>query len=400
PEGYCVTFNEDEIRAEVGLCAVIPCAFTSLFAPKHIIWYKCDTARCYYPEIIFHSDKNKENIQPGFKGRVSLVEPDVAQKNCSIIINDLKESDSGSYQLRVEGNSTKDVFTYKEKATLLVTGLNQKPSVMIPPLTEGQLVTLTCTAPGLCSGSPPNITWIHVSTLTFNSSADHHNTKITCKVSFTGNITTEETVTLNVSGRPTVKEGDYLNLTCIVNSFPLSEGDALNLTCSVDSVPPSLIMWSKNSLSMHPSNRTSSPNNTGSATLVVFNVTVGDSGRYICAATHENITETKYVDVKVTSLAGAPEATNGPKELVYANIDFSLLNRIPTKRIRSSKNKNTEYAEIKTNKEKGHQVEMMIEEDGETKNCVQEVKEEAEEPVYAKVEEPVYAKVEDLVEES
>uniref|UniRef100_A0A3B3TY76 B-cell receptor CD22 n=1 Tax=Poecilia latipinna TaxID=48699 RepID=A0A3B3TY76_9TELE len=320
PEGYCVTFNEDEIRAEVGLCAVIPCAFTSLFAPKHIIWYKCDTARCYYPEIIFHSDKNKENIQPGFKGRVSLVEPDVAQKNCSIIINDLKESDSGSYQLRVEGNSTKDVFTYKEKATLL-------------NLTEQIKVTVT---------SKPQIT-----------------------------------------GNQMIKEGD-----------------ALNLTCSVDSVPPSLIMWSKNSLSMHPSNRTSSPNNTGSATLVVFNVTVGDSGRYICAATHENITETKYVDVKVTSLAGAPEATNGPKELVYANIDFSLLNRIPTKRIRSSKNKNTEYAEIKTNKEKGHQVEMMIEEDGETKNCVQEVKEEAEEPVYAKVEEPVYAKVEDLVEES
>uniref|UniRef100_A0A3B3TYB0 Ig-like domain-containing protein n=1 Tax=Poecilia latipinna TaxID=48699 RepID=A0A3B3TYB0_9TELE len=481
---YCVTFNEDEIRAEVGLCAVIPCAFTSLFAPKHIIWYKCDTARCYYPEIIFHSDKNKENIQPGFKGRVSLVEPDVAQKNCSIIINDLKESDSGSYQLRVEGNSTKD------------------PSVMIPPLTEGQLVTLTCTAPGLCSGSPPNITWMwrgkgendsfikgnitalktenltaftqrHVSTLTFNSSADHHNTKITCKVSFTGNITTEETVTLNITGNQMIKEGD-----------------ALNLTCSVDSVPPSLIMWSKNSLSMHPSNRTSSPNNTGSVlngsecvlrsdvltcvclsegfplptiqwpllkghteysiTRVVSNHTV-NSTVTITVENHGNISvecvssngngEAKenltvlwtkgegtvntcatfnfcfkvliaiffffLVSVRTDgcmsngqALAGAPEATNGPKELVYANIDFSLLNRIPTKRIRSSKNKNTEYAEIKTNKEKGHQVEMMIEEDGETKNCVQEVKEEAEEPVYAKVEEPVYAKVEDLVEES
>lgn len=95
---------------------------------------------------------------------------------------------------------------------------------------------------------------------------------------------------------------------------------------------------------------------------------------------------------KKEALAGAPEATNGPKELVYARIDFSLLNRIPTKRIKSSENKNTEYAEIKANKEKGHQVEMMTEEDSEMKNCVQEVKEEAEEPVYAKVE--------DLVEES
>lgn len=95
---------------------------------------------------------------------------------------------------------------------------------------------------------------------------------------------------------------------------------------------------------------------------------------------------------KKEALAGAPEATNGPKELVYARIDFSLLNRIPTKRIKSSENKNTEYAEIKANKENAHQVEMMTEEDSEMKNCVQEVKEEAEEPVYAKVE--------DLVEES
>ncbi|XP_016527815.1 sialic acid-binding Ig-like lectin 14, partial [Poecilia formosa] len=227
PEGYCVTFNEDEIRAEVGLCAVIPCAFTSLFAPEHIVWSKCDTARCYYPKIIFHSDKNKENIQPGFKGRVSLVESDVAQKNCSIIINDLKESDSGSYRLRIEGKATGEAFSYEEKPTLLVTELNQKPSVMIP-LTERQLVTLTCTAPGLCSGSPPNITWMwrgkgekdsvikgnitalktenltavtqrHSSTLSFNPSAKHNNTNVICKVSFPGNITREVSVSLNVS---------------------------------------------------------------------------------------------------------------------------------------------------------------------------------------------------------
>ncbi|XP_008429454.1 sialic acid-binding Ig-like lectin 14, partial [Poecilia reticulata] len=226
-DGFCVTFKKDEIRAEAGLCAVIPCAFTVPFAPERIIWLICDTDNCYYPEHIFHSVKIKENIKAGFKGRVSLMEPDVAQKNCSIIINDLKESDSGSYRVRVEGEETKDVFTYKEKTTLSVTGLNQKPSVMVP-LTEGQQATLTCTAPGLCSGSPLNITWMWIgkgeedshikgnitalktenltgvkkrysSTLTFNPSADHNNTNVICKVSFPGNITREVSVSLNIS---------------------------------------------------------------------------------------------------------------------------------------------------------------------------------------------------------
>ncbi|GLD60045.1 sialic acid-binding Ig-like lectin 14, partial [Lates japonicus] len=110
-------------------------------------------------------------------------------------------------------------FTYFPRANLSIKGLSQKPTVMVPPLTEGQQTTLTCTAPGLCSGSDPKISWMwrgagekdpHItgnitanqgrtSTLTFNLSAEHHGTEVTCKVSFRGDMTTEETVTLNVT---------------------------------------------------------------------------------------------------------------------------------------------------------------------------------------------------------
>ncbi|XP_040899681.1 uncharacterized protein LOC121185531 [Toxotes jaculatrix] len=231
---YCITLIDGEIIAEAGLCVVIPCSFTVHydFTPQNLIWYKCEPTkqRCGDSDIIFHTNKFNKKVQPKFRGRVSLLEPDVSLKNCSIIINDLSEADSGSYQLRVNGlmNGISDGITFSSKATVSIKGLSQKPTVMIPPLTAGQQSTLTCTAPGLCSGSDPKITWMwsgageedshisgnitdfktehvtavtqrHSSTLTFKSSAEHHSTNVTCQVSFKGDVTTEETVTLSVN---------------------------------------------------------------------------------------------------------------------------------------------------------------------------------------------------------
>ncbi|XP_030606547.1 sialic acid-binding Ig-like lectin 10 [Archocentrus centrarchus] len=316
---YCVTLSEQELRAEAGLCVVIPCFFRTAadFTPKHIVWFKCEasTERCGDADIIFHSNKNtKKKPQAGFEGRVSLLEPDVSQNNCSIIINDLKQSDSGSYQLRVNGewNGQQDRFTFLTKAAVSVTGLIQKPTVTIPTLTEGQQATLTCTAPGLCSGSVPEITWTwrgaggteshitenitafktenltaftqrHTSTLTFNASAEHHNSEITCKIGFTGETTTEETSALRVN---------YVKEVKITGVTRVREGEALNLTCSVESFPPSLIMW-KN----HSSNTDHS--DTGSSTLVISNVTAEHSGQYVCTAKYMNNTLKDEVNITV-----------------------------------------------------------------------------------------------------
>ncbi|XP_072249338.1 sialic acid-binding Ig-like lectin 14 [Leuresthes tenuis] len=231
--GFCITLSEGKITAEAGLCIIIPCSFTTVdsFTPEHIVWYKCDPLKqkCCESDIIFHTYENRERVHSGFKGQVSLLEPDVSQKICSIMINDLKESDSGSYHLRVDGllNGRTDGFTFTPLTTISVKGLNQKPIVTISPMTEGQQTTLTCTAPGSCSGSRPKISWMwrragendshitgnisaetnnltavtyrHSSSLTFNPSSEHHNTNVTCKINFVGGATTEDTVTLNVN---------------------------------------------------------------------------------------------------------------------------------------------------------------------------------------------------------
>ncbi|XP_035983700.1 sialic acid-binding Ig-like lectin 14 [Fundulus heteroclitus] len=384
---FCITLTEGEITAEAGLCVAIPCSFIAAhgFTPKNIVWFKCEskTKKCRDSDIIFHTKHKK--VPSEFLGRVSLLDPDVGQRNCSIMINDLTTSDSGSYQLRVNGlyNGKEDGFVFGQRTNVSVKDLRQRSTVTIPPLTEGQQATLTCTAPGLCSGSPPKITWMwrgkeenesmignitalraenltavtqrHSSTLTLNPSAEHHNSKITCKVSFTGNITTEETLILKVNfnhvkdcgsgygALPWVIAGVSLCVTVfcmicmwhlwntrkkmkhnevdqtymylekadtspeydvivhhkrqshITGATTVKEGDTLNLTCSTDSFPQPLIVWTKHSPSgihLH--------NDTGSATLVVSNVTAEDSGQYFCTATHLGSMVSVSADVKVT----------------------------------------------------------------------------------------------------
>ncbi|KAL7394451.1 hypothetical protein ABVT39_026271 [Epinephelus coioides] len=333
--------SDAELTAEAGLCVVIPCHFTTdpVIPLELTVWHKCDPSKqnCSDSDMVLHLNDTSPNAHTGSRVRVSLLEPDLSQKNCSIIINDLSESVSGSYHFRLNGilNGTEGEYA-SSGANVTVKGLTQKPTVMIPPLTEGQQTTLTCIAPGLCSGSVPEITWTwrgagemdshitgnktdvktenltavtqrHSLTLTFNASAKHHDTNVTCKVSFANSISTEETVTLNISLKgntatekmtPNVTDVKKLEIT---GKTSVNEGDVLNLTCSFENFSPSLVMWSKDpsKTNLNSVDDTNLQNSTGSATLVIPNVTAEHTGQYICTATHLNKTLTTYANVTV-----------------------------------------------------------------------------------------------------
>lgn len=104
---------------EVGLCVIIRCSYTVnfLWLPRGIIWSKCERSRCADSEIIFNSASR--NLSTGLKGRMSLLEHDIYLQNCSIIINDLTVSDSGLYQLSVDGvlsgNRSRHVYSARVK---------------------------------------------------------------------------------------------------------------------------------------------------------------------------------------------------------------------------------------------------------------------------------------------
>lgn len=126
--GFCITLYEAR-EAEAGLCVVIPCSFSTpfFFIPQNMVWFKCEPSKqtCGDSEIIFHPNENNKKVQSGFKGRVSLLEPDVGLKDCSIIINDLTESDSGSYRLRFNGviNRRLDELSFPLRTNVSVKGM-------------------------------------------------------------------------------------------------------------------------------------------------------------------------------------------------------------------------------------------------------------------------------------
>lgn len=124
----CTVASQMQISAEAGLCVVIPCYFTTdpTFTLESAVWYKCEPPKqnCTDPEIILHLNNTNPKAQSGFGGRVSLLEPDLSQRNCSLLINDLTESDSGSYQFRANGtlNGTTERYT-SHTATVTVKGM-------------------------------------------------------------------------------------------------------------------------------------------------------------------------------------------------------------------------------------------------------------------------------------
>lgn len=112
--GLCITV-EEEVSAEAGLCLVIPCSVSGFpfGLPRKISWFKCGSPQeCDDPVMLF-------SRRDGFNERQALIDYDPISQNCSIIMNDLTESDSGSYFsfFRGKQNSALQGMTIAVKGT-------------------------------------------------------------------------------------------------------------------------------------------------------------------------------------------------------------------------------------------------------------------------------------------
>ncbi|XP_029535740.2 myeloid cell surface antigen CD33-like isoform X2 [Oncorhynchus nerka] len=383
---YNITFSPAEITPQTGLCAVIPCSFTHPddFLASIAMWLKCPDAQCsikFNMDSIFHS-RNSSIAQEGYRRRVALLETDLTKKNCSMIINDITKTDDGDYKFRLSGtlnSGTRSKFTSTEKIKIAVKALTQNPSVLTPPLTEGEPATLTCTAPGICSGTPPNITWIwsgtgdnitelrdntttqrredltgftttHFSTLTFTPSAKHHGTKVTCLVTFNGSVTTNKTLKLNVT------QGVSKDILAMLLNPPLITAVVIGAAFSSTICCIILCLTGK-----YKKRKERTPKNLDSKSsftnleMVACEDQQRDAGQAVMGEqTHLQVElreGTENGGLQTSGAAGHSAPGEEPKEVDYASINYSLLKKkTPEEAEKKTTTTESDYVEIKREK--------------------------------------------------
>uniref|UniRef100_A0A9J7Z1Y0 Si:dkey-238d18.5 n=1 Tax=Cyprinus carpio carpio TaxID=630221 RepID=A0A9J7Z1Y0_CYPCA len=252
PSANAVGWNIEVPESVVGLsgsCVLIPCRFSYPENGKTYTEFKGIWLKGNEESTVFHTDTS--NIIDSFKGRTSL-NGDLGKKDCSLKISSLSSSDAGSFMFRIEIKDL-DKYTYKNKekkeiVSLTVKETPENPNVSVEEeVTSGKPVTATCAVSHSCPSDLPKVTWSHDGkqsspsqpqnhgqwkltsyNLTFTPSREDHNKHLSCTAEFKGKTLTDYKTlkvkyppyNVNVVPKSSVKENDFVELTCSSNSNP------------------------------------------------------------------------------------------------------------------------------------------------------------------------------------
>ncbi|XP_034612860.1 sialic acid-binding Ig-like lectin 12 [Trachemys scripta elegans] len=245
PPGFTLAVLQS-VSVQEGLCVLVPCNFTYPASydtdnPSDQLygqWYKEPATVGQDPPVA--SSLFTARVSQETQGRFWLM-GDPAHGDCSLQISDARRTDEGRYFLYIEKGMFEHIYRSNSDGTALaltisVTGLTEEPEIQISPaqrmpgmLLAGKPVTMTCTAPGRCSGSPPQVTWTgpfsdtarnvsaplangtwaHRSTLSFTPTPGDHGKELVCTVTYSPprGPSTSRTIRLHViypTGPPTI----------------------------------------------------------------------------------------------------------------------------------------------------------------------------------------------------
>lgn len=246
-----------DISAMTNSCVVIPCTF--MYPPGvrpyrgiHGIWYFGQPYPQLFPPVVFKS--RTDVVHESYKGRTKLL-GDLAQRNCTLLINNVGLEHSGRYYFRADLGGA-NMYTYPDFAELKV--LDQ-PNIDVPEeIVSDESLELTCYAPDNCPDMTPEIEWMYTdylpdpefsteyleegnsavlsNTLTFTPRPMHNGQLLGCRVTYPNSTQAyERLISLDIKYGP---RSVWVNV-----SAEVMEGSSVSLHCEVDSNPAPRIAW-------------------------------------------------------------------------------------------------------------------------------------------------------------
>ncbi|XP_076987011.1 sialic acid-binding Ig-like lectin 10 isoform X1 [Tamandua tetradactyla] len=312
PQGSCLWNLQFAVQVpglvtvQEGLCVLVPCTVSY----PNRGWTSSDRAHGYWYREEATIDKNHlpvatnspdQQVREETQGRFQLLgEPQ--NKKCSLLIKDARAGDTATYYFRVErGNFVKYNFL-RNKVSLEVTALTQKPDIYIPETLEpGRPAKLVCVFNLTFEGCPaPTFSWTgaavfsqdtrtsHFSVLTFTPRPQDHDASLTCRADFSRNgVSTSRTVRLSVAyapkdlvisiSRPDTPAAEPQRN---VQYLQTLKGQFLRLLCAADSKPPAALSWAREDRVLSWSRASDS----GALALELRGLKARDAGSYTCRA--------------------------------------------------------------------------------------------------------------------
>uniref|UniRef100_A0A8C4GEE8 B-cell receptor CD22 n=1 Tax=Dicentrarchus labrax TaxID=13489 RepID=A0A8C4GEE8_DICLA len=263
----CMASEADKTKE--GSCTEIKCRVKSriIIDDAHWFWMKNGhwNGSYFIATIIYSSNESKRPVSPDYKGRVEYIgspssswgDYSTSQKPlCSILICDLKKTDSGLYSFRFAG---KDKHKWVTKNLTLTVTENPCPITFEKPavVKESDMITLTCSTLHSC---PLNLEIKDLTqpslTLSTNLQQPDEKQKRT-KLNFTANWlddgrnfscqTKDNTDTYLIRNINVTVEYAPKDIKAFINTTTnIKEGESVTLICSAKGRPTPTFNWFKN----------------------------------------------------------------------------------------------------------------------------------------------------------